>query len=102
MDVSLHLNNELDYDVADGSASYSIWIELEPGKASNWYCVLPNVESIARDGRIICRGTSMTNVNYKTIGCYGWFWLVYMRSANVRNQFPLALLFRCQYDVGCP
>jgi hypothetical protein len=84
MAISSNLGNASHYDVADGSIGYSIWVELTPNKASNWYFILPNVMikrdgktyngvaiklfhdiCIAWDGRIIRHGTSVTKTNDK-------------------------------------
>ena len=101
MDVSCNLGNATHFDVTDGSVGYSIWVELEPNTASNWYFVLPNVlirnndvsysgvaiklfhgVSIAWDGRMIRHGTSLTETNSKTNKCFGWFWAADLKGAK--------------------
>jgi hypothetical protein len=99
MTVSYNLCNSTHYDVGDASVGYSIWVELNPGEAKNWYFVLPNViiqymgktynglalklshgTCIAWDGRVICHGSSDVEVE-KNNGCFGWFWSADMRGA---------------------
>jgi hypothetical protein len=100
--TSYNLGNASHYDVGDASVCYSIWCELEPGSATNWFFVLPNVlvkyggetyhgvvitlfhgVGISWDGRMIRHGTSITNTGTKTNGCFGWFWSADMNSAKV-------------------
>jgi hypothetical protein len=102
MAISTNLGNASHYDVADGSVGYSVWVELVPGTASNWFFVLPNVmvkregktyngvaiqlfhgASIAWDGRIIRHGTTITQPNGTANRCMGWFWSADMRAASI-------------------
>jgi hypothetical protein len=102
MDVSCNLGNSSHYDIGDGSVGFSVWVELNPGKAENWYFILPNVLvnvsgityhgiaiklyhglSIAWDGRVVRHATSITEVGNKTNGCFGWFWAADMKSAKM-------------------
>lgn len=113
--VSCDLENASHYDVGDGSIGYSIWVELVPGEASNWFFVLPNIlinvggttfqgiaiklfhgVCIAWDGRVIRHGTSLTQRNSSSddVGqgkkgpnsCFGWFWAADMKSAQVAME----------------
>jgi hypothetical protein len=79
---SVDLGNASHVDVMDGSAGMSMWTELRPGTAKNWYFVLPNLivthdgtdyvgvvikldhgTTISWDGRLIRHCTSVTDVN---------------------------------------
>jgi hypothetical protein len=79
---SVDLGNASHVDVMDGSAGMSMWTELKPGTAKNWYFVLPNLvvthngvdyvgvvikldhgTAISWDGRLIRHCTSVTDVN---------------------------------------
>jgi hypothetical protein len=101
MAISSNLGNATHYDVADGSVGYSVWMELKPGEATNWYFVLPNImikkggvtyngvavqlfhgASVAWDGRIIRHGTTITNTNNSKNRCMGWFWSADMRATT--------------------
>jgi hypothetical protein len=76
------LGNASHVDVMDGSAGMSMWTELRPVTAKNWYFVLPNLivthdgtdhvgvvikldhgTAIWWDGRLIRHCTSVTDVN---------------------------------------
>jgi len=93
MNVSMDLGNASHYDVNDASPGYSIWTESEPGTASNWYFMLPNIllkrgnqtyygvairlfhgVAISWDGRVIRHGTSITTLGSKDNHTFGWFW----------------------------
>lgn len=105
--VSYNLCNSTHYDVSDGSIGYSVWVELIPGEAKNWYFILPNIlieymgktynglaialshgTCIAWDGRVIRHGTSDTIVSNAQNGCFGWFWSADMRSAVANMTLP--------------
>ena len=79
LDQSIDLGNPSHYDPMDGSPAISMWTELEPGKASNWFFILPNIvvmynrklygglvitlshgTSISWDGRLVRHCTSIT------------------------------------------
>jgi hypothetical protein len=101
-DVSCDLGNASHYDVGDGSVGCSIWVELIPGMATNWYFVLPNILikennicysgvaiklyhglGISWDGRVIRHGTTVTRTNSKKNHCLGWFWCADMKGASL-------------------
>jgi len=82
MDQSIDLANATHFDINDASTSFSLWSELNPNTAKNWFFVLPNLRvfcdgkmyngviiklnhgtSICWDGRIIRHGTSITDIN---------------------------------------
>lgn len=92
MDVSIDLGNATHYDVGDGSVGFSVWTELKPGQAKNWYFVLPNVlcryqnntyhgvaiqlfhgVAISWDGRVLRHGTTITDVGEGN-HTFGTFW----------------------------
>jgi hypothetical protein len=100
-DVSCNLGNSSHYDIGDGSVGCSVWVEAIPGNAKNWYFVLPNLliknegktyngiairlyhgVGIAWDGRVVRHGTSITEVDTKNNGCFGWFWAADMKGAK--------------------
>lgn len=75
--LSRDLGNSAHVDFSDSSMSCSIWAERHPGRASNWYFVLPNMSingskgvvirlghgvAISWDGRIIRHCSSVTNL----------------------------------------
>jgi hypothetical protein len=97
-DQSVNLGNASHYDVMDASTGISVWTELIPGTAKNWYFVLPNLKvthngieyvgvmikldhgtAISWDGRLIRHCTSVTDVNGNKGGeggnfVFGTFW----------------------------
>lgn len=102
MNISSNLGNATHFDVSDASVGYSVWTELVPGSATNWYFVLPNIVikhegrsyngvaiklfhgvAIAWDGRIIRHGTSITNAGSTDNRCFGWFWSACQSGAEV-------------------
>lgn len=93
MIMSFNLGNATHYDINDASYCYSVWTELKPGQADNWYFVLPNVittkdgitytgmairlfhgVAIAWDGRVIRHGTSATFRGTENNHVFGTFW----------------------------
>jgi hypothetical protein len=75
--MSKNLANSAHIDIGDKSRGVCMWIEDNPGIASNWYFVLPDVSIggrcgvcirlfhgavISWDGRLVRHCTSMTTV----------------------------------------
>ena len=79
IDMSVDLENASHFDVGDASQGFSVWTEEVPGKAENWFFVMPNLygnnngvpfngvavklyhgTSISWDGRVIRHCTSLT------------------------------------------
>ena len=56
MVMSINLCNSPHYDIGDTSSSVALWVEDKPGKAKNWYFVLPNVSYIGSKGLVIKLG----------------------------------------------
>jgi len=50
IDMSVNLGNSSHYDVNDCSQGFAVWTEEMPGKAANWYFVMPNVHGTRADG----------------------------------------------------
>ncbi|KAI2503184.1 hypothetical protein MHU86_11287 [Fragilaria crotonensis] len=80
IDMSVDLGNASHFDVGDSSQGFSVWTEEVPGKAANWFFVMPNLfgnnngapfngvavkklyhgTAISWDGRVIRHCTSLT------------------------------------------
>ena len=50
VDMSVNLGNSSHYNVNDCSQGFAVWTEETPGKASNWYFIMPNVHGTREDG----------------------------------------------------
>jgi hypothetical protein len=51
IDMSVNLGNSSHFDVNDCSQGFAVWTEEMPGKASNWYFIMPNVFGTRADGK---------------------------------------------------
>lgn len=90
--VSVNLVNASHYDINDASYGVSIWSEDNPGVATNWFFLMPNVllrvdaktysglaiklshgVIISWDGRVLRHATSEANHGVGN-NVYGWFW----------------------------
>jgi len=89
--ISTDLGNESHFDVLDDGESVSVWAEVIPGTAKNWYLCFPNMEICTQgkvyyglriklchgaivnwDGRVMKHCTSVTDVG-KGNHVYGYF-----------------------------
>ena len=89
--ISTDLGNEAHFDVLDDGESVSVWVEVLPGSANNWYLCFPNMEIISNgkvyhglrirlchgaivnwDGRVMKHFTSVTDVG-KDNHVFGYF-----------------------------
>jgi hypothetical protein len=96
--ISLDLGNEPHYDTNDLGVGVSVWLEDNPGKASNWKFVIPNVcvkhDNITYEGLVVdlCHGafiqwdggsirhcTSVTDLGAPSNHVYGF---------HLTNNFP--------------
>jgi hypothetical protein len=50
IDTSVDLGNAAHYDVHDTPKGFSVWTEDNPGTATNWYFLMPNVHGVNNDG----------------------------------------------------
>ena len=86
MVISINLANAAHVDINDTSMSVALWLEEKPGRAKNWYFVLPNLSYdgscgvvvklyhgvvISWDGRTVFHCTTKTNVgpDNRVYGC---------------------------------
>ena len=50
IDMTVNMANASYFDVYDASQGFSVWIKDIPGKAQNWYFVMPNLCGTTEDG----------------------------------------------------
>ena len=50
IDMSVNLGNSSHFDINDCSQGFAVWTEEIPGKARNWYFIMPNVYGTRADG----------------------------------------------------
>lgn len=88
--ISKDLGNASHVDRGDESVGIATWVEKEPGRAKNWYFILPNTHllhdesravvvklshglSISWDGRVVHHCTSVTDTGGVENHVYGNF-----------------------------